>query len=98
MTKLFCISIGIVGILIFIVPISIILIEGGNTHTIIMECYDRYFNEIIGLDCEDEVYDSELVQTLANFAPTLVILGFGLMFIGMVLYLMDDLNSYLGLR
>jgi len=91
MSKILAILIGIVGILFFIIPITIILIESGDTHTILVECYDRYSNEIIGVDCEDEVYNNELVQVLANFAPTIVLLGFGLMFISMVLYLMDDL-------
>ncbi len=94
MIKLFGISIGIVGILFFIIPISIMLIEGGNTHTILVECYDRYSNEIIGLDCEDEVYDSELVQTLVDFVPTLALLGFFLIFMGMIIYLMNNLNLY----
>ncbi len=83
---------GIVGILIFVVPIGIILIEGQNTHTILVECYDRYSNEIIGVDCEDEVYDSELVQVLAEYTPTLSILGISLIFFGMVIYLMDGLT------
>ncbi len=91
MTKLLALFVGIVGILIFVVPIGIILIGSGDTHTILVECYDRYSNEIIGVTCEDEVYDSELIQVLADFAPIFVLFGFGLMFIGGALYLMDDL-------
>ncbi len=76
-----------------VVPLIIMVIIGADTHTEIIECYDKYGNMIIGMVCEDEVYNDEFTDVLISYIHLFFLAGFGLFFISLVFYLFDDLRK-----
>lgn len=89
MKQIIILSVGILGFLILIFPLIILMLEDDNKHTILIKCYDRYSNEIIGLDCEDEVFDSELANILIELLPSLTLAAFMLIFGSAIFYVLN---------
>ncbi|KKK60627.1 hypothetical protein LCGC14_3022490 [marine sediment metagenome] len=72
----------ICGLLLVISPIILLGFLGeAPKHIELTECYDRYGNEIIGVDCEELRYNSELLQLFSELA----ILSVFIMLMGIML-------------
>ena len=83
---------GIFGMCLMVVPLIAILIIGEDKHIEVTKYYDRFSNEIIGVVCEEEVYSNENAGVLIDFIPTFFLVGFGLIFISIIMYEIEDLE------
>ncbi len=55
----------ICGVLMFL-PFGIftIILDKADTHTIVVDCYDEYYNEMIDIDCYEDEFDNEWFNKL----------------------------------
>ena len=71
-------------------PILIGIMASGDTHINIVKCYDRFNNEIIGLDCEEKVYTNSNIELMSEFSILFVFMAFiGIAFI--ILGVIEDI-------
>lgn len=71
----------VMGILMFfIAPVFWTILGMSPTHIENVECYDRWNNEIIGVTCEEEVYNDKYAQIISEYIEfTFFPIIFGLM-------------------
>ncbi len=76
----------IYGLFFLISPIVLLVIlDEAPKHIELIECYDKYGNEIIGVDCEKLSYDDNWLQILSELA----ILSVFIMFMGVMLIVLS---------